>query len=442
MSTPVKSNPNRLSLRLIKVQAAKIGLIFLLVVIWACNSFATATKATTDTTVSAEIRLQLGDFQKQGLLHFPKTVSRFYRRHNFQPIWINPGPQQKQTWEAVLMINCVLQFGLCHADYHPKEIDYARLHLILEQPGKVNNNEKARYELLITDALVSFMNHLHYGKLNSYFTAAKIDAGGDTSFAAGKVLGRALTQPHFMTNIVAVQPASKAYTDLEEQMRRLTQFQEDCYGMPDSAIRKMAINLERLRWIATTEQVYLQLNVPASKLIFHLPDTNFEFRAIAGPPQSPTPQLISAITNFTTASKLKISRRPGEPSGLLNPKGVIYFWFKNPYGISICGRPEPDIFDGNEGDESNGEIKIENGERLASLLLKKDGRGAEIEDLKIAIDDYAIKNFILNKPIPLKITYITCEAQRDAVITYPDIYNLDNKLERALYNADQSMVSN
>ncbi len=398
--------------------------------------------ARSDTSVSAEIRLQLGDFKNQGLLHFPKSVFRFYRQHTFQPAWVNGVQEQKRTWEAVLMLNCVLQFGLCHADYHPKEIDYARLHVILEHPEKVNNNDKARYDLLITDALISFINHLHYGKLNPYFTASKIDARVDTSFIAGKILSRALTQPHFMSAITAVQPGAKSYIELEEQMRNLTQFQEDCAGLPDSAVRKMAINLERLRWIATTQHTYLQLNIPAYKLTFHLPDTNFEFRAIVGAPLTPTPQLNSALTDFTTSSKLKISRGISELSGAFNPKGVIYFWFKNKYGISICGRPERDLFDPSERNLSQGEIKIEDGERLAALLLKADGRSHEIADLKRAINDYAIKNYILNTPIPLKIIYITCEVWRNGIITHPDIYNLDNKLEMALYNADQSLVSN
>lgn len=393
-----------------------------------------------DTTVSAEIRVQLGDFKNQGLLHFPKTTFRFYRQHSFQSVWV--GQAHKHTWEAVLMLNCVLQFGLSHADYHPKEIDYTRLHLIFERPEKVNNNEKARYDLMITDAMITFMNHLHYGKLNPFFTSSKIDGGTDTSFKAGKILSHALAQPHFMSTIIAVQPETKAYINLEEQMRKHTQFQEDCYGLPDSAVRKMAINLERLRWMATAGQTYLQINVPSCKLTFYQPGASFEFRAIVGSPLSPSPQLNSFVTDFTTASKLKISRHMEEPQGTFNPNGVIYFWFKNPYGISICGRPERNIFNTNERYSAKNEIKIENGERLAMLLLKADDLRGEIDGLHRAIEESAIKNFILNTPVPLKITYITCEAHDNAVKVYPDVYNLDHKLEMALYNEDQTMVLN
>ncbi|MBS1520908.1 MAG: hypothetical protein JST50_07935 [Bacteroidetes bacterium] len=143
----------------------KGGLIFLLMIV-AVNSYCLTTKTHRDTSISAEIKMQLGDFKNGGVFHFPHSVFRFYRYHNFQPVWVKPGDDPKHTLEGVLLINCVLQFGLCHADYHPKEIDYARLRTILEHPGQVNNNEKARCDLMITDALITFINHLHYGKLN------------------------------------------------------------------------------------------------------------------------------------------------------------------------------------------------------------------------------------------------------------------------------------
>lgn len=394
-----------------------------------------------DTSVSAEIRMQLGDFKNQGLFHFPKTVFRFYRQHSFQPVWVNPLADQNRTREAVLMLNCVLQFGLCHSDYHSKEIDYARLHVILEHPETVNNNEKARYELMITDALIAFMNHLHYGKLNPYFSASKIDAGVDTVFRAGRVLAKALRQPHFMSSIVGVQPTAKEYSDLEDKMRAITQFQEDCYALPDSNVRKMAINLERMRWAATFGSNYIQVNIPSYTLTLYRTDTDFTFKAIVGNAFNPTPALNSLITDFTTASKLKISRRSGEPSGNINPKGVIYFWFKNSNGISINGRPERELFNANEKALTKGGIKVEYPEKLAELLLEMDRQAGELQSLHQAIADYAIKDFTLSKPVPFKITYITCEVRANSVVNYKDIYNLDKKLEMALYNTDEYLVS-
>jgi murein L,D-transpeptidase YcbB/YkuD len=427
---------NIYSMRLI----AKSVLVILLIITAVVKSYALPTKVIRDTSISAEIKMQLGDFKNAGTLHFPQSVFRFYIHHNFRPVWIEPGDDAKHTWEAVLMINCVLQFGLCHADYHPKEINYAQLRTILEHPERVSNNEKARCELMITDALITFINHLHYGKLNPYFTLGKIDAGADSSFNAGKTLATALKQPHFMNFIADVQPKINAYTELEAQMRELTQFQQDCDALPDPAIRKIAINLERLRWMAVNNETYLQVNIPSFKLIVQQADKSYQFKAIVGSPATPTPQLNSALTDFTTASRLKMSGRQNALRQL-NPKGVIYFWFKNPYGISICGRPEADMFRPVERALSKGGIRVEKGEQLASLLLIVDGHADKIGSLRTSISDYAISNFILSKAVPLKITYMTCETQNGVIVKYNDIYNLDKKLESALYNTTESLVS-
>lgn len=418
----------------------KSELIILLMIAAVVNSYALPGKTGKDTSMSAEIRTQLGDFKNAGSFHFPNSVFRFYRYHNFQPVWVKPGDDPKHTWEGVLLINCVLQFGLYHADYHPKEIDYARLRTILEQPEQVNNNEKARCELMITDALITFINHLHYGKLNPYFTPVKIDAGTDTSFNAGKALALALREPHFMSAITAVQPKIKAYAELEEQMRQLTQFQQDCDVLPDSAVQQMAINLERLRWMATNDQVYLQVNIPSFMLTVHETDKDYKFKAIVGSPATPTPQLNSALTDFTTTSRLKMSRPRDVPAGI-NPKGTIYFWFKNTYGISICGRPENDIFKPAQRALSKGDIKVEKGEQLALMLLTADGHADKVDSLRRAISDYTISNFVLTKPVAINITYITCEVHNGLIMKYNDIYNLDMKLERALYNKAEYAVS-
>jgi murein L,D-transpeptidase YcbB/YkuD len=419
---------------------AKIGLIILLIMAVTVKSYALPANIHRDTSISEEIKVQLGDFKNAGIFNFPHSVSRFYKFHNFQPVWIKPGEDSKRTWEGVLLVNCVLQFGLCHADYHPKEIDYARLHTIFEHPEQVNNNEKARCELMITDALITFINHLHYGKLNPYFTTAKIDAGTDSGFNAGKTLSLALMKPHFMSSVTNVQPKIKAYTVLEEKMRELTQFQQDCDSLPDKQVRQMAINLDRMRWMAVVNnRTWLQVNIPSFKLTVHEAGKDYEFKAIVGNSSTPTPQLNSALTDFTTASRLKMSRSSNVPPGI-NPRGVIYFWFKNSYGISICGRPETNIFKPTNLALSKGNIKVEKGEKLASLLLTADGHADKVESLRKAINDYVISNFIMEKPIALKITYITCEVQNNVIVYYNDIYSLDKKLEGALYNTTEYLV--
>src|ERR1700744_259623 len=75
-----------------------------------------------DTAFSIKIQQELNDNQIESLLNYPESVKRFYERNGFQPAWIKPQQGFGQTWQAMLMLDCVLQYGLAHADYHPKEL--------------------------------------------------------------------------------------------------------------------------------------------------------------------------------------------------------------------------------------------------------------------------------------------------------------------------------
>lgn len=382
-----------------------------------------------DTTIAREMRLQLDAWKGQEVLMFPNSVERFYRQKTYQPVWII---NQQQAWQGVLLLNCVLQFGLCHADYHPKELEYSGLRKILEHPESVSRNERVRYEIMITDALITLMNHLHYGKLNPFFSTFAIDKGYAGEFCAPDLLADAVGQDDMLTRIVSVQPKGKSYTDLQNKMREITQYQEDCNNTPEASVRKMAINLERLRWADIINGNWVQVNIPSFDLRFHLKDTSLLFKVAVGPKSEQTPILNSVITDFTTASVLA-----GKGKEVKNPKGVIYFWFKNPYGTCLAGRPEKDIFKANNFTTTNDGILVDQPEKLASTLLEQDNNIPDIKLLEQSIADYAMVNFVLQKPVPIKITYLTCEVRFGHIICYPDIYEKDKQLETKLYNTGQ-----
>ena len=159
----------------------------------ACNSkrIRSITKVVQrDTSVSAYIQQYLGDNDAKGLgLYFPNSVKRFYDANNGEAAWVKEQNNPKQTWEAMLLLDCVLQYGLSHDDYHPKELLYKPLHEMLEEPGKIGNSDKAKFDILLSDAMISFMNNLHYGKLNPVYYTDKIDAGLMLPFHAEDALG-------------------------------------------------------------------------------------------------------------------------------------------------------------------------------------------------------------------------------------------------------------
>ncbi len=445
-----------------------------------------ATNQGKDTAFSIKIQHELSDNQIESSLNYPESVKRFYEQNGYQPAWIKQQSGFGQTWQAMLLLDCVLQYGLAHADYHPKELLYEKLHNILEKPEKYDVAEKARFEITLTDALITFINHLHFGKLNPDFPANKIDVG-NTTFHAEAALLDATKQSDFMSAVVNVQPKSKEYLNLQDHTRLLVgQYQEDCYEVPREDIQIMAINMERLRWINTEDKTYILINIPSYTLTFQKPDTAYLFNVVVGKPVSPTPTLQSYISYFTTAPEwkvpksvfvkeilpkalkdtaylennhfaiydnkgkyiepekaelLKVKQYPQryyarQSSGCDNSLGLIVFRFQNVYDIYLHDTPEQLLFAKPERAFSHGCIRVEHAEKLARLLLKNDGAANKLSAMRQALEVYQTKSFILKKPVPVKITYLTCEVKEGLLIKYKDLYNLDRSLEMALYNTE------
>jgi murein L,D-transpeptidase YcbB/YkuD len=197
--------------------------------------------------INAQIKQVLE--KERNNLYYPNSVERFYQQNGYQLAWIAPDTVKTHAWDAMLLLDCVRQYGLNHGDYHPTLLLYPELHKLIDQKG--NPEETAAYDILLTDAMIRFINDLHYGKLNPVYTMSKIDKGA--KFKAEHELLIALQGNDFLHAIDNAQPRSKLYVDLQDHMRLLVgQRGGDCYVIPPSLIRKMAINMERLRWISTT----------------------------------------------------------------------------------------------------------------------------------------------------------------------------------------------
>jgi len=442
-----------------------------------------------DNTLSTEIQRQL---LGNGLnLYYPNSVKKFYQNTNFISPWIKPQSGTGRTWQAMLMIDCVLQFGLSHDDYHPHELAYPELHHILENPGTISIEKQARFDIMLTDAIINFINNLHFGKLNPDFPPVKVD-NATTGFSAVAVLTGALGQSDFMTAIGNAQPKSKEYADMQDHMRQWTgQYTGDCYEVPESSIRKLAINMERLRWAGVDSGAYIQINIPSYTLSLYEADSTYNFKVVVGKPENPTPALQSQISYFTTAPEWKVPNkifrkellpkaiadsayfdnnhyslydntgkyieptkanlllikqtprkyRATQSAGCDNALGTVVFRFPNIYDVYLHDTPEQQLFKKESRDFSHGCIRVENAENLAALLLKYDNAANKIPQLRKAISNFQNLNFNLTKPVPIKITYLTCIVKEGVVIDYKDIYDLDNRLEMIFYNATQQFAT-
>lgn len=463
-----------------------VGLMFLLVL----AVFKSHAQIKPDAALAVEIERQLTTATVS--LNFPRAVNRFYREDNFMPALLGKLSNQDAKWKAMLLIDCVLQYGLSPADYHPNELMYDKLHAIFETPEKVSDEQKARFDIMLTDAMLTMINYLHYGRLNPNYGQSALDNGLGLPFNAEKELRAILSRPDFTAGVLTVQPKSKTYADLQYKMRELKgRYDGDCYSVPEETVRKVAINMERLRWAELDDNVaYVQVNIPSFKLTYHLPDTVTEFKVIVGSPSNPTPVLQSSIIYFTTAPEwkvphgiftkeilpkaiknpayldqndltiydskgaiekptrealLQIQRAPkgyfvNQASGCDNALGLLVFRFKNIYSVYLHDTPDKSLFNKTRRDLSHGCIRVENPAELAAMLLKNDQQEKQIGLLKRSMANEKRRNFVLAKPLPIKITYITCQIIDGELVSYDDIYKLDRSLEMALYNVSDALT--
>lgn len=453
----------------------------------------TAFSIENDTTVKIAIKKTLTKGAGVTAFHYPQSVERFYLQSGFNPGWIKDEKEIRTTWEALLMLDCVLQFGLSHADYHPVELDYATMHDIYRKPSRVGAEQKARFDMMLTDAMITFIYHLHFGKLNPIYTAEKLDKGEISGFCAEDILKQAKTQKDFMALILNSQPKSRAYVLMQEQMRLMKgQYLDDCYEAPEGTVRKLAINMERLRWAGPEEMPSIRINLPSYTLALQLPDSIYQFKVIVGKSSSASPILKSVLSHFSTAPDWRVpgkifinellpkimknpdflennhftiydlkgnyidpvrsnltlvKRNPGkyfirQSSGCDNALGRVVFRFENPFGIYLHDTPEQQLFSRDMRALSHGCIRVEAAEKLASLLLKSDGTPQNIKTLHRAMAFYEPKTFTLKHGIPIQIQYLTCEIVDGLVRNYDDIYGRDKALELALYGSPEAALAN
>lgn len=430
--------------------------------------------------LSDEIRRQLSNSNLW--LKYPVSTRRFYEQKNYSEQWLTPQRQNK-TWSAMLLLDCVLQFGLSYNDYSYNDHLPSTLHDFLEKPGRVSQARQARFEIMLTDDIITFLNQLHFGVLNPSFAPGDIDSVC-TGFRAEAVLTAAMKQNEFMKAVTEVQPKSKEYERLQEYLSSSVRYLDNCYELPAGELQTVAMNMERLRWARIEQEYYLLVNIPSYNLKYYA-DTVSEFKVVVGTPATPTPSLTSEITSFITgpdnkvphnvfitqllpkalkdsnylknnhytiydangryvkadhqmvASAMKISSGyyARHSVGCDEALGSIAFHFTNLYEISMHDSPDRTTFERKERALSNGGIGIENADSLAASILKNEGDMVKVGAMHKAVASYKRQIFKLKKVIPLKVVYLTCEILNGKLVTYRDIYHLDSSLQSIMFPA-------
>jgi murein L,D-transpeptidase YcbB/YkuD len=103
-------------------------------------------------------------------------------------------------------------------------------------------------------------------------------------------------------------------------------------------------------------------------------------------------------------------------SGPANMMGAMKFGFVNDYGIFLHDTPHKDLFAKAKRNLSLGCVRVEHPERLAQWLLGRD---------PVAPDDDSEQNVLIDKGVPIYITYLTARPDGDQLAFAADVYGLD-----------------
>jgi murein L,D-transpeptidase YcbB/YkuD len=362
-------------------------------------------------------------------LHYPRSVARFYKNNGFQFAFIYPQSGEKLAWSAMILLGCSPQYGLDPADYHPLELLQAKLNGLIAPNNLAQMAEKARFDILLVDAMITLINNLHFGKLNPAYPHGKLDAGAATLFFTKKVLADAINLPDFIAAIENMQPNSKAYTSLQGHLRWLSGRNALTNNTKvNHDMRRMAVNMERLRWAnsTATEKYAIEVNIPAHSLSFRTPDSTYSFNVFAGAPTAATPVLQGHISYFTIVTKT------GKQKLFIFPiTGVIKYSLMS--ASLIAEAP-------NKSSQIPATVRVVDAQKLVELLLGAGGSRTDGLHWRDVLKVPGKMIIHLQKQIPVQISYLTCRVQEGELIIYPDVYQLDQQLERWLFNSP-SVVS-
>jgi L,D-transpeptidase YcbB len=227
-------------------------------------------------------------------------------------------------------------------------------------------------------------------------------------------------------------------------------------------IRKIIVNMERMRWIPTNiSGHFLLINIPAFSLYAYDDDTiSFRMNVVVGkdvhktvlfsgdiqyivfspywnvPPSIMKSEVLPAIARDPAYLKRNnmewnghsIRQKPGPKNSL----GLVKFLFPNSYNIYLHDSPAKSLFSQSSRAFSHGCIRLAEPEKLAVYLLKDDTLWNR-KKINLAMQAGKEKYVTLQSPVPVYIGYFTAYLDNAGKIQFrDDVYDRDQPLERLL----------
>jgi murein L,D-transpeptidase YcbB/YkuD len=217
---------------------------------------------------------------------------------------------------------------------------------------------------------------------------------------------------------------------------------------------KLRANMERLRWLPRpVPERRIDVNIASSEMdYFQDGEVATHMLAVSGKVGDETPMVTSAIDSIVVNPPWyvpnDIAHREILPKGTAymqsrhfvwrggrliqqpGPKtalGLVKFDFPNPYAVYLHDTPTKSTFSQTQRAASHGCVRLQHAVQLArTVAAEEPGLSAERVD-KILASGKTVR-LKLERPIPVRLMYLTAVPKDGTVAYLPDVYGWDAKL--------------
>ncbi|HUT49191.1 MAG TPA: L,D-transpeptidase family protein, partial [Alphaproteobacteria bacterium] len=434
--------------------------------------------------VVAAIRTTLADegFRKTADATDLKALEAFYETREEPPLWVSDTGFSDKAQAVIAEIGKADDWGLNASAFALPE---AGAHPATE-------DEQASLELKLDLAALKYARHAQGGRARPSAYSPLFDQNPPirdsktvlTEMAAASSPDGYLTSLH---------PQHDQFKSLHAALKRARASAEANGGKPssDREVQLLVINMERWRWLPRSlgsyyvwdnvpefnvrvmkggKPIYLEKTIvgqykyatpffsaPMRNIVFHpnwtVPPTIVK-EDLAPKLQGPSGGLFSASKTDTLRKYgLSVSYK-GEPinadsvdwnnvnihaytftqdPGPYNVLGKFKFNFPNRHAIYMHDTVQPELFAERIRTLSHGCIRVNQPDKLATLLLSQDKgwSAAQVQSLTAKNESAVIS---LNRQVPVHLTYFTAVVEDGRLNTFGDIYGIDNRMAAKLFD--------
>lgn len=237
---------------------------------------------------------------------------------------------------------------------------------------------------------------------------------------------------------------------------------------PKEAIRKMLINMERMRWVpAEINKDFLLVNIPEFKLhVFENAVPSFSMDVVVGTTQhntvvfsgdlkyivfSPFWNVPASIVkneivpgmkkdnNYIARHNMEITGYTGnipvvrQKPGANNSLGKVKFLFPNSYNIYLHDTPQKSLFGEERRAFSHGCIRLSEPRKLAGFLLRNDSTWTASQ-ITAAMNSGKERSVTLKEPVKVFVGYFTAWVNSAGELNFrEDIYGHDVRIAEKIF---------